>query len=69
MPNSSRASYEAVDFIKAEPAKFAEMVAPEFGLTPAKLPVLHRKQPFYTDLAESRPIWGRRQARNTRRDL
>lgn len=50
--------YEAVDFIKAEPDKFAEMVAPEFGLTPAEVTGVVSGSLAYTDLATAKTYMG-----------
>lgn len=50
--------YEAVDFIKAEPQKFAEMVAPEFGLTPDEVTSVVKGSLAYTDLATAKSYMG-----------
>jgi NitT/TauT family transport system substrate-binding protein len=50
--------YEAVDFIKAEPAKFAELVAPEFGLTPEEVTGVVNGSLAYTDLATAKAYMG-----------
>ena len=50
--------YQAVDFIKAEPGKFAEMVAPEFGLTPDDVTGVVKGSLAYTDLATAKAYMG-----------
>ena len=51
--------YEAVDFIKAEPAKFAEMTATHFGLTAAEVTEIVNGSLSYTTLAESLAYMGK----------
>ena len=50
--------YQAVDFTKAEPAKFAELVAPEFGLTPEEVAGVVKGSLAYTDLAAAKAYMG-----------
>ena len=50
--------YEAVDFIKAEPGKFAEMASGHFGLTPADVTSIVNGSLSYTTLAESQQYMG-----------
>jgi NitT/TauT family transport system substrate-binding protein len=50
--------YEAVDFIHAEPQQFAEMVAPEFGLTPDEVTGIVKGSLAYTTLAQARDYMG-----------
>lgn len=50
--------YEAVDFIHAEPQQFAEMVAPEFGLTPDEVTGIVKGSLAYATLAQARDYMG-----------
>jgi len=50
--------YEAVDFIKASPGKFAEIVAPEFGLTPAEVSAVVKTSLSYNTLADAKAYMG-----------
>ncbi|WP_206622084.1 ABC transporter substrate-binding protein, partial [Mesorhizobium sp. M7A.F.Ca.MR.176.00.0.0] len=51
--------YEAVDFIKAEPEKFADMASKHFGLTPAEVTDIVNSSLSYTTLAESLAYMGK----------
>ena len=51
--------YEAVDFIKAEPAKFADMTATHFGLTAAEVTEIVNGSLSYTSLAKSLAYMGK----------
>jgi NitT/TauT family transport system substrate-binding protein len=51
--------YEAVDFIKAEPEKFAEMTSRHFGLTAAEVTEIVNGSLSYTTLAESLAYMGK----------
>ncbi|PYB72600.1 ABC transporter substrate-binding protein [Rhizobium wuzhouense] len=50
--------YEAIDFIKAEPGQFAELVAPEFGLTADEVTSVVSGSLAYTDLATAKGYMG-----------
>ncbi|MDB5524299.1 MAG: myristoyl transferase [Rhizobium sp.] len=50
--------YQAVDFIKAEPDKFAEMAAPHFGLTAAEVLDIVKGSLSYTSLTEAKDYMG-----------
>jgi NitT/TauT family transport system substrate-binding protein len=50
--------YEAVDFIKAEPDKFAEMASKHFGLTPKEVLDIANGSLSYTSLAEAKDYMG-----------
>jgi len=50
--------YEAVDFIKADPEQFAEIVAPEFGLTPAEVSEVVKTSLSYNTLADAKAYMG-----------
>jgi NitT/TauT family transport system substrate-binding protein len=50
--------YQAVDFIKAEPDKFAEMAAPHFGLSAAEVLDIVKGSLAYTTLAEAKDYMG-----------
>jgi NitT/TauT family transport system substrate-binding protein len=47
-----------VDFIKAEPDKFAEMAAPHFGLSAAEVLDIVKGSLAYTTLAEAKDYMG-----------
>jgi NitT/TauT family transport system substrate-binding protein len=51
--------YEAVDFLKAEPAKFADMASKHFGLTAAEVTEIVDSSLSYTTLAESLTYMGK----------
>lgn len=51
--------YEAVDFIRAEPEKFAEMASKHFGLSPAEVTEIVKGSLSYTTLAESLAYMGK----------
>lgn len=51
--------YDAVDFIKAEPEKFADMASKHFGLTPAEVTDIVNSSLSYTTLAESLAYMGK----------
>lgn len=51
--------YEAVDFIKAEPAKFADMASKHFGLTSAEVADIVNSSLSYTTLSESQAYMGK----------
>ncbi|PAQ04964.1 ABC transporter substrate-binding protein [Mesorhizobium temperatum] len=51
--------YEAVDFLKAEPEKFADMASKHFGLTPAEVTEIVDSSLSYTTLAESLAYMGK----------
>lgn len=57
--------YEAVDFIKAEPQKFAEIAAPHFGLTPDEVTEVVETSLGYNDLAEAKAYMGATGERGT----
>lgn len=50
--------YKAVDFIQAEPQKFAEIAAPHFGLTPEEVTEVVTGTLEYTTLAQAREYLG-----------
>ncbi|OYU18606.1 MAG: myristoyl transferase [Rhodobacteraceae bacterium PARR1] len=50
--------YKAVDFIQAEPQKFAELTAPHFGLTPEEVTEVVTGTLVYTTLDQSRTYIG-----------
>ncbi|AZO00918.1 myristoyl transferase [Mesorhizobium sp. M9A.F.Ca.ET.002.03.1.2] len=51
--------YEAVDFLKAEPEKFADMASKHFGLTAAEVTEIVDSSLSYTTLAESLAYMGK----------
>ncbi|MET3577278.1 NitT/TauT family transport system substrate-binding protein [Mesorhizobium robiniae] len=51
--------YEAVDFLKADPEKFADMASKHFGLTPAEVTEIVNSSLSYTTLAESLAYMGK----------
>lgn len=54
-----RCIYEAVDFIKAEPQKFAEMVGPQFGLTADEVTEIVDSSLSYNSLDEALAYMGK----------
>lgn len=57
--------YEAVDFLKAEPAKFADMASKHFGLTAAEVTEIVDSSLSYTTLAESLTYMGKKGEKGT----
>lgn len=51
--------YEAVDFIRAEPEKFAEMASKHFGLSPTEVTEIVNGSLSYTTLSESLAYMGK----------
>ncbi|BCH29669.1 taurine ABC transporter substrate-binding protein [Mesorhizobium sp. L-8-10] len=51
--------YEAVDFIRAEPEKFAEMASKHFGLSPTEVSEIVTSSLSYTTLSESLAYMGK----------
>jgi NitT/TauT family transport system substrate-binding protein len=61
--------YKAVDFSKAEPAKYAELAAPHFGLTAAEVQEILDTSLAYTNLADAKAYMGKPGARGKLHDI
>ena len=61
--------YKAVDFSKADPAKYAEMAASHFGLTPAEVTDILTTSLAYTSLADAKAYLGAPGARGKLHDI
>ena len=61
--------YKAVDYSRAEPAKYAELAAPHFGLTPAEVTDILTTSLAYTSLTDADAYLGKKGERGKLHDI